>query len=217
MRAMGAVSVAIRAIPVHLVAIRFVAVHSRPSMAIRVFIELRDEHRGEINQAVLALGVGEMIAVPIGSELIRDLVNDEGGMGFRPEHRVGVVQDLAFLVLFQDAERDARDHLVAMRQTGVREDVWESGAIRVVHRDSPVIGELGLQVRAELAVELKEEEPGIRVHAADDLAGVTAFPRPVFSDDPRHGVVHFSRDAPNQRARTWDNGRNLKGIAEETL
>jgi hypothetical protein len=217
MGAVGAVSVAILTIPVHLMTVRFVAIHSRPSMAIRVFIELRDEHRGEINQAVLALGVGEMITMSIGPEFVRDLVNDEGGVGFRPEHRVGVIQDLAFLVLLQNAERDARDDVVAVRQTRVREDVWESGAIRVVHRDSPVIGELRLQMRAELAIELKEEEPGIRVHAADDLAGVTAFPRPVFSDDPRHGVIHFPRNPPNQRARTWDNGRNLKGIAEETL
>jgi hypothetical protein len=217
MGAMCAVSVAIRTIPVHLVAICLVAIHPRPCMAIRVFIELRDEHRREINQAILALGVGEMIAMPVGPELVCDLVNDEGGMGFGPEHRVGVVQDLPLFVLFQDAERDARDHVVAMRQTGVRQDVWEGGAIGVVHGDSPVIGELRLQVRAQLAIEFKEEQLGIRVHAADDLAGVTAFPRAVLGNDPRHRVIHFPRDPPNQRARTRDDGRNLKGIAEETL
>jgi hypothetical protein len=214
---MGAVSMAIRAIPVHLMAIRFVAVHPRPCMAIRVFIELRDEHRGEIDQAILALRVGEMIAMPIGPKLVRDLVNDEGGVGFRSEHRVGVVQDLALLVLLQNAERDARDHVIAMRQTGVRQDVWEGGAVCVVHGDSPVIGELGLQMRAQFAIQLKEEQLGIGVHPADNLAGVAAFPGPILGDDPRHGVVHFPRDPPNQGARTRDDGRNLKGVAEETL
>jgi hypothetical protein len=55
------------------------------------------------------------------------------------------------------------------------------------------------------------------VHAANDFPGVTALSRAVFRDDSGHGVIHFPGNPPNQGARTRDNGRNLKGVAEETL
>src|SRR5688572_17007788 len=95
--------------------VRLVSIHPRPCMAVRVFIEFRHEHWWEIDQAILTLRVGEVIAVPIRPQLVRHLVDDEGGMWLRTQRSVGIREDLPLFILLENAERYPRHYVVAMR------------------------------------------------------------------------------------------------------
>ena len=64
-----------------------------------VFVKFRDEHRGEVGEAVLALGFLKVVAVPARAQLVGDLVDDECGVRFGGEDGVGVLEYLALFPL----------------------------------------------------------------------------------------------------------------------
>ena len=68
--------------------------------------------------------------------------------------------------------------------------------IGVKHGNAGVPAELLAQMRNEFLVELKEDEPGVRIHAFDDLAGVATFTWAEFDDNTGLGKINAPRGLP---------------------
>jgi hypothetical protein len=65
--------------------------------------------------------------------------------------------------------------------------------------DSRVMSELSFEVLREMVVELDQDEPGVRVHALDDAAGMAAFARAEFHHGARRRKVDKLRGLPSEK------------------
>ena len=181
------------------------------------FEKFRDEHRRHIAQAILALRVGKVITVAARAQLIRDLVNDECRVRLRCEHRVSVIEDLALFRLFEDAERNARDDIVAVRQTFFRQHIGELHAVLIVDADAQIVRELPAEMFAKFRINFKEQQVGIRMHPLRDLARVAAFAGTEFRDNTRSAVIHFVGHFADERLGTRHNRGHPPGASEESF
>jgi hypothetical protein len=184
-------------------------------MPVGRLVEFRHEHRRQVLQAVLGLDSGEMAAVA--DQLIGHLVDDEGGVVVRGEGIVGAAEQFALLFRLQDAEGDSGDDVVAMGEAALEEFLGERSGIAVENRNPGIAPELTFQVLGKFGVEFEQYDPGIRVHAADDLPGMAAFARSILDDDPRLAEVHLPAHLADQGAGTGNYGSDLEGTLQESL
>src|SRR5712691_4331117 len=95
-----------------------------------------DEHRRDILQEIFRVRALEKFGVLL--QLVRHLINDETAAG--RERVMRFLQERAFLVDLEDAERDAGKDVIAMRETAAREFLWQPGRVSVHHMDAPIAG-----------------------------------------------------------------------------
>ena len=124
------------------------------------FLENGDEHRRNILQAILRFGAIEKGGVL--PKLVRHLVNDEGAAG--PERVVSVLEKGAFLFDLENAERDAGEDVIALRDAAAAQLLGEAGGVAIDDVDARIVGKLPLEVARESADPVRK--------------GTTANPRP---------------------------------------
>ena len=74
-------------------------------MGVRSLVEFGDEHRGEIDQTILAFDARKVATMA--DQLVGDLINDESGFGGGSEGIESVLQEFPFFFWLENAEGNA--------------------------------------------------------------------------------------------------------------
>ena len=171
----------------------------------------RDEHRRNILQTILRFGAIEKGGVL--PEFVRHLVNDEGAA--RPERVVRILEQSAFLLDLENAEGDAGENVIALRDAAARELLGETGGVAIDDVDARIIGELPLEVARKGGIEFEEEQLRIGIHPRGQLARMDAFARTVLGDYARLAEIHLARHPLHKRLGAGDDGGDLKRLLQK--
>jgi hypothetical protein len=174
-----------------------------------------DEHRRQVAQAILAFHAREMAAVA--DEFVRDLVDDEGRVILRGQRFEGVPQQGALLIRLADAERDARDDVIAVAVATLGKLFVQEAGILIEDLDPGVIAELLPEVLGKLGVQFKKNQAGFRIHPPGDFPGMAAFAGAIFDDHARDTEVHFGGHPPDQGRGAGYHRSDLERALEESL
>ena len=69
----------------------------------------------------------------------------------------------------------------------------------------------------EFLVEFEQNEPGIEIHALNDLTGVATFTGSEFDDHARLGKINAPRGLPSQERRTGHDVADSQRIGEDAF
>src|SRR5580704_10420801 len=89
-------------------------------------------------------------------QFVRDLIDDETAT--RRQRIIGFLQECAFLLNFEDAERNTRKNIIAPNDAVTVEFMWQRSCITVNHTYTSVAGKLPFQIARERSVQLKQEQ-----------------------------------------------------------
>ena len=124
-----------------------------------------DEHGRDILQEILRLcGIKKRGVL---TQLVRDLIDDEG-TAIR-ECFVRFLQQGAFFLDFEYAERDSGKDVVAVRNTTAPQFLWQIRGIAMDNMNPRIARELALEVAGKSRVQLEEEQLRSRGHPPGDL------------------------------------------------
>jgi hypothetical protein len=177
------------------------------------FVENRDEHRRNVLQKIFGIRAIEEGGVL--SQFIRHLIDDEAATGL--ERLVCFLEQGAFLFDLENAEWNARENVIALRDAAALEFLRQSGGIGVDYVDARIIGKLPAEIARKCRIEFEQEQLGTGMHAARDLARMHALPRTVLSDDSWAAEIDFSRNSLDKRLRAGNNGGDLEWPLQKSL
>jgi len=75
---------------------------------------------------------------------------------------------------------------------------WKSGGIAIDHMHARIVGKLPFQITGKCAVQFKEKQLRIPIHARGQFARMNALARTIFGDCARPAEIHFARDPLDQ-------------------
>src|SRR5215211_30817 len=179
----------------------------------RHFVKYRDKHWRDILQKIfrfIALENGGVLP-----QLIGDLVNDE--LAVRFERIVRLSQQRTLLLDLENAERNARQNVIARSEFAAFQLVRQRSRIAMNHVHASIACKLPFQCFCQRRVEFKQEQMRIRRHPSRDLTRVHAFARTVLRYHPRLREIHFAGDTFHHRLRTGYNRCDLERTLEKTL
>jgi len=158
-------------------------------------VKHRDKHWRDILQEIFRFPVLEQRGVLL--QFVSDLINDETAAG--RQRIICFPQERAFLVDLENAERDARQDIVAASNAAALELERQRSCIPMDHMDTRIGRELPLERTRKCCVKLEQEQMRIWIHSSRNLARVHAFTWPVLGDHAWLAKIHFARDAFHQR------------------
>src|SRR4030095_7217945 len=106
-------------------------------------------------------------------EFIGHLVNNEGTAWSKGV--VCILEQSAFLFNPENAEGDAGENVIALRDAAEGQLLGETGCVAIDHVDARVVGELPFEVTREGRVEFEEEQLRISIHPGRQFARMDAF------------------------------------------
>jgi len=172
-----------------------------------------DEHRRNILQTILGFRTVEKGGML--PEFISHLVNDEGATG--TEGVVCILEQSAFLFNLENAEWDAGENVIALRDTAEGQLLGETGCVAIDHVDARVVGELPFEITREGRVEFEEEQLRISIHPGRQFARVDAFAGTELSNGAPLTEIDLARDPLHERFGAGDDGSDLKRFLQKPL
>jgi hypothetical protein len=130
---------------------------------------------------------------------------------------VGLFQKRALLVDVEDAERDARENVIASRDPAALQLIGQRGRVSIENMHPRIARELALQVPGKGGIELEKQKLRVRPHPTRDFPRMHPFPRPVLSDHPSSFEINLIGNSFNQCARTRHDRRDLEWFLKKAF
>src|SRR5262245_57370697 len=167
----------------------------------RYFMKYRDKHWRDILQKIfrfVALENGGVLP-----QLIGDLVNDKPAV--RLKRIVRLSEQCPLLLDLENAERNARENVIARIKSAALQFVWQRGRVTMDHVYATISCKLSFKCSRQRRIELKQKQMRFRSHSSRDLARVYAFTRAVLSDHARLREIHFAGHTFHHRLGAGNN------------
>ena len=126
------------------------------------------------------------------------------------ERIVGFLQERAFLVDLENAERNAGENVIALRDAAALQFLGETGGVAIDHMDARIVGELPFEIARERGIQFEEKQLRIRPHPAAQSRANGRL-RPGRTRRSRGlAEIDLARDSFDERLGAGDDRSDLK-------